>query len=417
MSNDLTVLQSNVPAHLQNNTAAAERNAGALAGTGGGGVDRISLKQSRFRIIEGGEEVAKLDASALNLVLLRVNDGITKTYYEDAWNPSQEAQAPTCYSDNGVVPSPNADKPQAQTCAECPHSAWGSKINPNTKAESKECSDSKRIAVVAAGDVAKKDVKTYQLSVPAASLKDFGKYVRQLNALSPAVPYNALVTQVAFDTDATYPKLLFSPVRYLSTDEFNAAETMFESEKVKLCAGLAEAAAQHARRAAAGSNIPGQNPAAAAQQAVRDQGQAAAESLSTPAQGAQQGQQQAQGQTQQQNVQTPPTNDAAADSFGSTGGGETQAPAQPAPEQKVDTPPPNAAESFGSAPTQEPAPEPQPEVADSFGAEAPPAQEPAPQQADTSGFGDDAPAQAQQTQAKPAAKADLDSVFGEGWDD
>lgn len=419
MSNDLTVLQNNVPAHLQNNEAAAQRNAGALAGTGGGGVDRISLKQSRFRIIEGGEEVAVLSASALNLVLLRVNEGLSKTYYEEEWNPKQEAQAPTCYSDDGDYPSPNADKPQSETCAACPHNAWGSKINPHTKAESKACSDAKKIAVVAGGDVMKPNAKVYQLSVPAASLKDLGKYVRQLNALSPVVPYNALITQVAFDTDATFPKLLFSPVRYLTTDEYAVADGKFDEQPVKLCAGLAEAAAASARRKASGA-IPGQNPAAAATQSVRDQGQAQADAQSKAEQEALAAEAKAKADAQAKaeqeakaaaeakakaeqeaaaKVDTPPTNDAAADSFGS-GAAETLSPGDATPE--AETPPTNAADSFGTA--------------DSFGGEATPAEQPKETAAATDDGGFGAEPQPQAEQKKPAA-SDLESVFGEGWDD
>lgn len=450
MANDLQVLQNNVPAHLQNNSVAAARNAGALAGTGGGGVDRISLKQSRFRLVEGGEEVAKLDASALNLVLLRVNDGIAKTYYEKAWNPNQEAEAPTCYSDDGVVPSPNADKPQSRTCAECPQNAWGSKINPNTQAESKACSDAKRIAVMAAGNLLQDNAKVYQLSVPAASLKDFGKYIRQLNALSPAVPYNALVTQVAFDTDATFPKLLFSPVRYLSTEEFNVAEEKFEAEPVKLCAGLADAAAQHARRVATGgAPIPGANPAGAAQQAVRDQGQAQADTLTSPSRGDEKPSQEeidaAAAKAKEQEVeqqkraqaeaaakqaekeaaaareaekQTPPVNTAAADSFGADAAPTQVKAAAP----QAETPPTNAADSFGADPT--PPPEPQgTRSEEGFGAESKPQQGPtvietqSVEQAAADGFGTGASEEPVTQQPKPEAKSDLDSVFGEGWDD
>jgi len=429
--NDVTIFeQSQAPAHLQNSERAAEMNKGAIVGTGGGaGVNRISLKQSKFRIIEDGEEVQVLHVGAIDVAVLRVNDGITKTYYENAWNPSQEAEAPTCYSDDGVVPSPNADKPQARTCAECPHNAWGSKINPHTKAESKECSDAKAMAVVAADNVGKN--KVYRLSVPAMSLKDWGKHVKQLSSVSPTIPYNAVVTRVAFDTDATYPKLKFSPVRYLTTPEYNAAEERFEEPSTKLAAGLVEAAAASARQRA-GTDLPGANPAAAAQQAVRDQGAAQAEAQAqADAQAAkerEQAQMAAQAKAQQAQAQEQETLDAAG------GFGSPEAPAPETQQQaKAREPEPaqqeQAVSGFGSEPepqAQRQAAPAQEDAASGFGSTPEP--EPAQQEQAVSGFGgepepeqqaggvvDQRPEQdAQEREQTPKAR-DLDSVFGGDW--
>lgn len=425
MANDMTLFQNgaNLPAHLQGaSQRAAELNKGAVQGTGGaGGVDRISIKQSKFRLIEGGEEVQVLHVGAIDVAVLRVNDGVTKTYYETQWKPGQEPEAPTCYSDDGVMPSPNADKQQARTCAECPHNAWGSRVNQHTGAESKACSDSKSLAVVAADNIARN--KVYRLSVPAASLKDWGKFVKQLSSVNPPIPYNAVVTRVSFDTDATFPKLFFSPTRYLTAEEYAAAEERFDEENIKLCAGLAEAAAQHARQQA-GTGIPGQNPAAAAQAAVREQGAAQADNLSGPSQGA------------QQPPEQPAAQPEAASGFG--------APEAPAPEAQ------QAASGFGGGeqPAQQPAQhdaasgfgseqsanEPhaqqqhvEPEAASGFGAEPSPEQPAQPETA--GGFG--APEEPQQgevvsqsNEAAPDQSAasstkaqNLDAVFGADWDD
>ena len=49
--------KANLPAFARTN-AGAELNKEATAGTGGEGINRISLKQSRFRLIVGGEQVS-----------------------------------------------------------------------------------------------------------------------------------------------------------------------------------------------------------------------------------------------------------------------------------------------------------------------------------------------------------------------
>lgn len=413
MANDLTVLQGNVPAHLQNNPAAAERNKQALAGVGSGlSVDRISLKQSRFRLIQGGEETAVLQSNHIDLVVLRVNDGITKTFYDTQWNPNADPEAPACYSDDGVVPSPQADKPQSRTCAECPQNAWGSKINPHTNAEAKACADSKRMSVVPPSDIKR---SPFQLAVPAASLKDWGKFVRQLDNLSPSVPYNAIVVRVAFDTNATFPKLEFAPVRYLTTDEFAAAEDRYEEQAVKLTAGLAEAAAELHQSKAPSQPIPGANPAAA-QQAVSAQGQANAEKL-----------------TQTQPAPEPAQEDAG--DWGAAAQAEDHEEAEKAATQKAQEE--RAAKPKATKPKATPKPkaEPKPEPAQEqdagdWGGEAEPTPEPQPEKVaevvqdggDWGGAAEPAePAQtAEPKQEKPAAAsagAALDEVFGGDWDD
>lgn len=420
MSNDITVLQQGgVPAHLQQGQAAG-RNAGALTGTGGAGaVDRISLKQSRFRLIRGGEEVAVIPESHIDVVMLRINEGVTKMYYDQPWNPAQDSEPPTCHSDDGIYPAADSKRIQARTCAECPHNVWGSRINPTTGAQGKACADSKRISVVPASDVRG---DAFQLSVPAASLSDLGAYLRKLDSISPPVPYNAVVTRVAFDTNATYPKLLFSPVRYLTEDEYQVAEQeRFEADDVKLTAGLpdanagpqvpyyeAQSNAQAPTQAApAGPAQPGQapsQPAGPAQAAPPPAQPAAPAQPATPPQG----------------WGTPGSAPAAA---------SAPAPSQPAGGEQQATPP----QGWGAPPTQSPAPQEPAQAGQSVppqGWGAPPAQEaaptpaqpapeqPAPEQPAAAPEGGEAPVaqEAQGGQTQGDGKS-LDEVFGGDWDD
>ena len=135
MSTNMTIFQQQMPARLMGRDAAAtaKMNAEAAAGTGGGSnINRISLKQSRFRLIIGGEEAKVLPDLHLDVVIVRGNPGVNKTYYIKQWKPGQEPEAPDCMSSDGIRPSAESTAKQSELCATCPQNEWGSKVNPLT---------------------------------------------------------------------------------------------------------------------------------------------------------------------------------------------------------------------------------------------------------------------------------------------
>ena len=133
-----------------------------------GGHPKIGIKASRFRLTgEKGEEEVWQNLT-IPLIILDGNPNVSKRWYAGTYDPATEAKAPDCASDNGERPNPGVASPQSAGCAACPHNVWGSKITTSGKS-SKACSDSKRLAVVLAEDP---DGLIYELSVPAASMKD-----------------------------------------------------------------------------------------------------------------------------------------------------------------------------------------------------------------------------------------------------
>lgn len=262
----------------------AQMNDAAAHGTGGAGmsVNKISLKASRFRLVVGGEEVRVLQASHLDLVVVRANDGLNKAYYAKEYQPGQEPEAPDCFSEDGVRPSPESRNKQCDTCAACPMNQWGSKINRLTGKKIKACSDSKRVAVV---PPTQPDGDLYQLAIPAASMGDFGSYLRLLNTAQQPVPYNALVTRVEFDTSVSYPKLKFSPVRYLTDDEYETVSERYDSEEALRTCGAGTAGLPEEKSVPAQPQAPAQE---AAQEAEDDPFAEAAATTSKPAAKAQQ---------------------------------------------------------------------------------------------------------------------------------
>lgn len=232
------IFQQKLPGFLAKKTRQelAELNADAAGGIGTGAVsvNRISLKQSRFRLVVGGKETHVLPQNHLDVVVVRVNKGMNKSWYKKKWNPNDEPQAPDCYSEDGIRPHPASRDKQHGNCAECPMNQFGSSINPQTGAKGKACADTKRMSIIPAVQV---DSDMYQLSVPAASLKDWAAYVRMLSTTNPPVPYNAVVTRVSFDTTQSFPKLLFAPVKYLTDREYEAVDARYDTEEAQLVSG------------------------------------------------------------------------------------------------------------------------------------------------------------------------------------
>lgn len=265
MTNVVPFQGMQVPAYMQQAGLSKEQiaamNAGAVAGTGGGGINKISLKQSRFRLVVGGTETMIIPQLAINVVAVRVSDTIAKAFYEKEWNPNDEPQNPDCYSDDGIRPRPDSLKPQHTDCANCPQNQWGSKINRVTGGKIKACTDTKRMALVAPDNTGRfaGGGDLYQLSVPPASLAEWGTFVRQMASLPTPVAYNAVVIELSFDPTVSYPKLLFKPVRYLEQDEYMEIAGRYDKEETKRVAGLAEA---QVMRSGAPAQLAGPAPTA-----------------------------------------------------------------------------------------------------------------------------------------------------------
>lgn len=231
MSQVIPFNQAPLPAHLQA-AAGANINQQAAVGTGGGmSVDHISLKGGRFHLVKGGQTTT-LQQFTLNVVIVHANPGVTKAWYASAWNPDQEANAPECASDDGIVPRADSPMPQCNNCAACPQNQFGSKINPQTGAKSKACADKKTIALVTPDNVGGDMVR---LQIPAASMAEFGAYLRNLPAA-----YYAVITEISFDTTVSFPKIKFRPIDYVRDPAaFAVIEQRHHSDEAKAIAGVA----------------------------------------------------------------------------------------------------------------------------------------------------------------------------------
>lgn len=221
-----------IPAHLVGRVGVPSVLAASLTGglSSGQSFPRISIKGARFRIVEGDTETV-LDSTNLDVVIVGANPRLSKTWYAKQWDANAEATGPDCFSLDGVSPDPEAADPQNDLCASCPQNAWGSKITP-TGQQVKACSDTKRLAVVAADDPTG---PVYLLSVTPAALKGLNQYQKELAVRG--IPPEIVKTRVSFDTDASFPKLKFTFGGFLEADVQQVVDGLFGSEQVKEITG------------------------------------------------------------------------------------------------------------------------------------------------------------------------------------
>lgn len=173
----------------------------------------VSFRGKVWRVRKGNDETILRDDKGnplrrLRCVLVGSNSALSKTFYEGAYEPGT-SNPPDCSSIDGIKPDIGVENPQSLACATCHNNQFGSKINDNGK-KAKACTDSRRLALVPYPDVANEAFGgPMMLRVPPASLESLAKAVNALRA--QMIPPHAAVIDVAFDVEAEYPMLTFTP--------------------------------------------------------------------------------------------------------------------------------------------------------------------------------------------------------------
>ena len=186
---------------------------------GGGGIRRISIKGGVFREVIGGKEVNVSDARAMEIVLVNAAP-IYRVFHGTKYVEGAKDVMPSCWSADGITPSPLAVSPQASRCNEqCPQNIAGSGDN-GTRA----CRYRQKLAVAIPGDLG----AVYALDLPPTSifgtadgnkmpLQAYGRYLKSHNTHGISI-----VTEMRFDvTNSSSPKLVFRPIRPLNAEELN----------------------------------------------------------------------------------------------------------------------------------------------------------------------------------------------------
>lgn len=234
----LTIPKMALPAHLMNRvgrTALTESIVGGL--TTGSTFPKISIKASRFRIVKDGTETP-LPTLTLPTVVVGGNPRVSKSFYTVEYDGNAEPSAPDCYSLDGIRPAADASNKQASLCATCPKNAWGSKIGKQGQ-NLKACADKKRLAVAAADDP---EGDLYLLEVTPAAFKDFASYIKQLQMRGIAL--ETVITNISFDSTASFPKLTFGFGGFLSAEQQEAIDAQLDNPIIQEITGEATATEQ-----------------------------------------------------------------------------------------------------------------------------------------------------------------------------
>lgn len=192
----------------------------SLAGGAAGG-KRISIKGGAFRLLSGGKEIASVEDRFLDVVFVKAAPKVGRVFYAKQYD-ADNIGGPDCWSADGEKPSPDAAKPQATRCAECPKNIAGS-----GQGNSRACRYQQRLAVVLANNV---EGDVLQLPLPATSIFGEGEgdkrqlqaYARWLGAQN--INPEEVVTRMQFDLKAESPKLSFKTMRWLTDEEFEIVE-------------------------------------------------------------------------------------------------------------------------------------------------------------------------------------------------
>ena len=236
MSNVMVIPEAeNVPAHIRNPDAAKVANADAGCGISTGVPPRVKISAKTFKLVDGnGEEKpyppAKMVAddegnTYLPVIVLRAKRELRKTWYTGAYNPDEDAKAPDCFSEDTLKPHPEVNTPQSESCETCPLNAFGSGTDQNgNSTKGKACSDTKILAVFVP------DFGVHSLKIPAASLKNFGLFVKNLSV--KGIPVGSIKTLVGFDLTCDFPKLIFGFGGYLPEKVMPAIDKVRASEEV-----------------------------------------------------------------------------------------------------------------------------------------------------------------------------------------
>lgn len=255
MSNNIMVPFSNtVPDYIREEGQSELTK--SLMSRMGGTSKRISIRGKVFRLVVGGEEIAKRQDS-LDVIVVHVAKDVSRTYYANSYDPKAEAVPPTCWSADSKTPHPSVENPIHTDCNNCPMNVKGSGSGQN-----RACRFKRRLAVVLADDI---NAGVHMLELPATSL--FGKgdvghmpyeqYFKYVSTQGHSI--DRLVTRMSFDEDSDQPKLFFAPIGFVTRDvipklvEYSASPeakmavtlTVYQSDQ-KALPNLKEAMAQTA---------------------------------------------------------------------------------------------------------------------------------------------------------------------------
>lgn len=206
-----------------------------------GKVFAISLNGETKKLVKVDEDGDEIPVSVFRAVILDYAKKRGRQYFEGAYDPNATKQ-PLCWSDDGVAPHSSVpeDQRQSKKCETCPLAVKGSKVTDANKAVA-ACGQFRMVALVPANNLAHEPLRL-KLAVTsdwdkndewaAQGFFGFSNYTDFLR--TKGVKHTAaLVTKMRFDPNEAYPKLLFSPDKWLTEDQLDIIKPILASDEVK----------------------------------------------------------------------------------------------------------------------------------------------------------------------------------------
>ena len=199
----------------------------------------ISVGGEKTQLTKKDEEGDVVPLPIFRVVILATAKNRGRAYYEGNYDPENPGR-PACWSDDGVTPDEHVAEPQCGTCSECPLSAKGSRISDNGK-ETVACSQHRMVVVVPAK---KLDFQPLRMKIAVTSDWDKQSPEHAENNWFALTQYTdflfakgvkhtaGVVTKMRFDPNAAYPKILFSPDRWVEVDEKATITPLISSPEV-----------------------------------------------------------------------------------------------------------------------------------------------------------------------------------------
>lgn len=247
MNNALTIFdqpQTQVPAHLQqflNENSNIEDRERVPSLSYEGKVWTISLDGEKTKLVKKDPETGdELPLQIMRVVVLDYAKRRGRAYYPGSYDPTK-ASMPECWSDDGIKPHTNVSAPKCTTCAQCPLAVKGSKMSDAGKAIS-ACSQHRMLAVVPAQKMGMTPLRMkiavtsdYDKESPemdASGWFAFSQLIDKMRSMN--VGHTAsFVCKIKFDPNAAFPKLKFSPDRWLTPEELAIVGPAAASDETK----------------------------------------------------------------------------------------------------------------------------------------------------------------------------------------
>lgn len=211
-----------------------------------GKVWQITVNGEKTKLVKRNDEGDEEPLSTMRVIVLDYAKKRGRAYFEGVYNPDKAA-SPVCASEDGVTPLASIKAPQAAKCDACPMSVKGSKVTDAGKMVS-ACSQHRMVAVIPANNLGftplrmklavTSDYDKQSPEMEAQGWYAFTNYADMLRA--KGVQHTAaLVTKMKFDPNAAYPKVMFSPDRWLTAEEMAQVVPVVRGEAVQALLGRA----------------------------------------------------------------------------------------------------------------------------------------------------------------------------------